>query len=82
VHVYAIEPNPHATGLLIGYLPDTRLGFVTDLWSPGAGPLPDKLTPALSALVAGVKRAGISPARFAGGHGAVADYEPLAALDR
>jgi glyoxylase-like metal-dependent hydrolase (beta-lactamase superfamily II) len=82
VHVYAIEPNPHATGLLIGYLPDTRLGFVTDLWSPGAGALPDKLTPALSALVAGVKRAGISPARFAGGHGAVADYEPLAALDR
>jgi glyoxylase-like metal-dependent hydrolase (beta-lactamase superfamily II) len=81
VHVYAIEPNPHADGLLIGYLPETRLGFVTDIWSPGAGPMPDKLDPALAALVAGVKRAGIAPARFAGGHGSVGDYAPLAALD-
>lgn len=81
VHVYVIEPNPHADGLLIGYLPETRLGFVTDIWSPGVGAPPDKLNPALAALVAGVKRAGISPQRFAGGHGAVADYAPLAALD-
>ena len=80
VHAYVIEPNPHADGLLIGYLPETRLGFVTDIWSPGAGPLPDKLNPAMAALVAGVKRAGISPQRFAGGHGGVADYAPLAAL--
>ncbi len=81
VHAYVIDPNPHAEGLLIGYLPETRLGFVTDIWSPGAGPLPDKLDPALAALVAGVKRAGISPLRFAGGHGSVADYAPLAALE-
>ena len=27
------------------------------------------------------KKAGIAPLRFAGGHGAVADYPPLAALD-
>jgi glyoxylase-like metal-dependent hydrolase (beta-lactamase superfamily II) len=81
VHAYVIEPNPHAVGLLIGYLPETRLGFVTDIWSPGAGALPDKLNPALGALLAGIKRAGISPQRFAGGHGAVADYAPLAALE-
>jgi glyoxylase-like metal-dependent hydrolase (beta-lactamase superfamily II) len=81
VHAYVIDPNPHADGLLIGYLPETRLGFATDVWSPGAGPLPDKLNPALAALVAGVKRAGISPQRFAGGHGGVADYAPLAALE-
>lgn len=81
VHAYVIEPNPHAEGLLIGYLPETRLGFVTDIWSPGAGAPPDKLTPALAALVAGVKRAGIEPQRFAGGHGAVADYAPLAVLE-
>jgi glyoxylase-like metal-dependent hydrolase (beta-lactamase superfamily II) len=81
VHAYVIDPNPHAEGLLIGYLPETRLGFATDIWSPGAGPLPDKLTPALAALVAGVKKAGISPQRFAGGHGSVADYAPLAALE-
>lgn len=80
VHAYVVDPNPHAEGLLIGYLPETRLGFVTDIWSPG-GALPDKLSPPLAALVAGVKRVGISPQRFAGGHGSVADYAPLAALD-
>ena len=81
VDAYVIDPNPHADGLLIGYLPETRLGFVTDIWSPGVGAPPDKLSPALAALVTGVKRAGITPARFAGGHGAVGDYAPLAALD-
>jgi glyoxylase-like metal-dependent hydrolase (beta-lactamase superfamily II) len=80
VHAYRID-NPHADGLLIGYVPDARLGFATDIWSPGAGPLPDKLNPALAALVAGVKKAGIEPTRFAGGHGSVADYAPLAALE-
>ena len=80
VHAYRID-NPHADGLLIGYVPDAQLGFATDIWSPGAGPLPDKLNPALAALVAGVKKAGITPVRFAGGHGSVADYAPLAALE-
>jgi glyoxylase-like metal-dependent hydrolase (beta-lactamase superfamily II)/predicted small secreted protein len=80
VHAYVLEGNPHADGLLIGYLPDARLGYVTDIWSPGA-PLPDTLNPALTSLVAGVKKAGITPLRFAGGHGSTADYAPLAALE-
>lgn len=80
VHAYRID-NPHAEGMLIGWVPDAKLGFVTDIWSPGAGPLPDKLNPGLAALVGGVKKAGIAPARFAGGHGSVADYGPLAALE-
>ena len=79
VHAYVID-NPHADGLLIGYVPDARLGFVTDIWSPGA-PLPAQLNPGMAALVAGVKKAGIKPLKFAGGHGGVADYEPLAALE-
>jgi hypothetical protein len=33
------------------------------------------------ALVAGVKKAGIAPAKFAGGHASVGDYAPLAALE-
>ena len=81
VHAYVLEGNPHADGLLIGYVPAAQLGFVTDIWSPGAGPLPEKLNPALTSLVAGVKKAGITPTRFAGGHGSVADYAPLAALE-
>jgi glyoxylase-like metal-dependent hydrolase (beta-lactamase superfamily II) len=81
VELHVLDPNPHAQGLLIGYIPDAKLGFVTDIWSPGAAPLPDKLNPALAALVAGVKKAGIAPAKFAGGHGGVGDYAPLAALE-
>jgi glyoxylase-like metal-dependent hydrolase (beta-lactamase superfamily II) len=81
VHAYVIAPNPHAEGLMIGYVPDLKLGFATDIWSPGAGALPDRLNPALAALVAGVKKAGITPVKFAGGHGSTADYAPLAALE-
>jgi glyoxylase-like metal-dependent hydrolase (beta-lactamase superfamily II) len=80
VQAYLLE-NPHAAGFLIGYVPEPRLGFVVDVWSPGAAPLPDKLTPPLAALVTGVKKAGIEPQKFAGGHGSVADYAPLAALE-
>ncbi len=79
VHAYVIA-NPHADGLLIGYIPQAGLGYVTDIWSPGT-PLPDKLNPNMAALVAGVKKAGITPTKFAGGHGSVADYAPLAALE-
>jgi glyoxylase-like metal-dependent hydrolase (beta-lactamase superfamily II) len=79
VHAYLLE-NPHAAATLIGYVPAARLGFVTDIWSPGAARLPDTITPPLAALVAGVKKAGISPVTFAGGHGSTADYAPLAEL--
>ena len=79
VQAYVLD-NPHATSTLIGYVPAARLGYVTDIWSPGAAPLPDKINPALAALVAGVKKAGIAPVKFAGGHGSTADYAPLAAL--
>jgi glyoxylase-like metal-dependent hydrolase (beta-lactamase superfamily II) len=81
VQAVVIENNPHADGLMIGYVSDLRLGYATDIWSPGAAPLPAKLSPALAALVAGVKKAGLSPTRFAGGHGSAADYAPLAALE-
>ena len=80
VGAYVID-NPHSNGLMIGYVSDARIAYATDIWSPGAAPLPEKLTPPLAALVAGVKKAGITPAKFAGGHGAVGDYAPLAALE-
>jgi len=80
VHVYLVENNGHSDGMLMGYIPAAQLGFVTDIWSPGA-PLPAKLTPGQAAIVATVKKAGITPQKFAGGHGGVADYAPLAALE-
>lgn len=72
--------NPHATAYLIGYVPDARLAYVTDIWSPGRDPLPAKISSPLAALVNAVKQAGISPLKFAGGHGSTGDYAPLAAL--
>jgi len=61
-------------------LPDARLGWVADLWGPGRDKLGDKPTPGQAALVAAVKRLSSTPERFAGGHGTVAEYAPLAAL--
>jgi glyoxylase-like metal-dependent hydrolase (beta-lactamase superfamily II) len=78
VSAYLVD-NPHAAGMLIGYVADQRLGWVADLWAPGL-PLPPKINPVLASLVNGVKRAGIAPVRFAGGHGSVAPYAPLEAL--
>lgn len=76
---YSID-SQHATGTLIGYIPDARLGFVTDLWSPGRDPLPEKPTQGQIEVVKGVKRHGLTPDRFAAGHGTVGEYPPLAKL--
>jgi glyoxylase-like metal-dependent hydrolase (beta-lactamase superfamily II) len=64
--------NPHAQGYLIPYVPDAKLGFVTDLWNPGAPVM--NANPNLVALVSGVQKMGIQPERFAGGHGSVGNY--------
>lgn len=79
VVAYVVQDNPHVKGMLMVYVPDAKLGWVTDLWNPGP-PLPDKPNPALISVVRTVQRAGIEPTRFAGGHGSVADYAPLAKL--
>ena len=75
-----LTENPHAESMLIGYVADARIGFVTDIWSPGAAPLPKQISTPLAALVTAARRAGISPLRFAGGHGSTAEYAPLAGL--
>jgi glyoxylase-like metal-dependent hydrolase (beta-lactamase superfamily II) len=76
VVAYVMQDNPHAKGLLMVYVPHAKLGYVTDVWSPGV-PMPDKPNPALMSVVNTVKRAGIQPERFAGGHGSTAPYETL-----
>lgn len=79
VSAHFIE-NPHADSSLIGYVADARIGFVTDIWSPGAAPLPNQISSPLAALVNATRRAGISPLRYAGGHGSTAEYALLAGL--
>jgi glyoxylase-like metal-dependent hydrolase (beta-lactamase superfamily II) len=78
VMMYRMD-NPHAQGMMMGWVPDAKLGFVTDIWTPGP-PLPAKPNPGLMAVVNTVKRAGLQPERFAGGHGGTADYAPLMRL--
>jgi hypothetical protein len=42
--------------------------------------LPKQITSPLAALVMAARRAGISPLRFAGGHGSTGEYAPLAGM--
>jgi glyoxylase-like metal-dependent hydrolase (beta-lactamase superfamily II) len=76
IEAYPIE-NPHAGDMLIAYLPQVRLGFVTDLWNPGA-PV-ENANPGQVAFVDAVAKAKLRPLKFAGGHGAVGNYSDIAA---
>jgi glyoxylase-like metal-dependent hydrolase (beta-lactamase superfamily II) len=78
--VLQVIENPHAAGMVLGYVTDAKLGWVVDLWSPGRDPLPAQLNPNQMALVAAVAKAGLAPVKFAAAHGSVGDYAPLAAL--
>lgn len=79
VSAFVID-NPHSAGGMIGFVEDAKIGFVTDLWSPGRDALGQKLNAGQAAVVAGVQKTGITPERFAGGHGSTGSYAELAAL--
>jgi glyoxylase-like metal-dependent hydrolase (beta-lactamase superfamily II) len=71
VSFYVID-NPHAEDMMIGYLPDLKLGLVTDIWNPG--PPVTASNPNLASVIHGVEKWGLKPTKFAGGHGTVGDY--------
>ncbi len=58
--------NSHADATLIAYVPDERLAFTTDLYSPGR---PRQTPLSVSELLASVQFHGIDVERFVGGHG-------------
>lgn len=74
-----ILDNPHADGMLMGYLPDAKLGFVTDVWIPTPQPVTES-NPMLAAVVAGVEKRGLTPENFSGGHGTIGSYAQMAAV--
>lgn len=76
IEAYSLE-NPHSAGYVIPYVPDAKLGFVTDLWNPGA-PIA-MANPNMTAIVRGLQEAGVTPEKFAGGHGAAGNYADLVA---
>jgi glyoxylase-like metal-dependent hydrolase (beta-lactamase superfamily II) len=65
--------NPHSDGMMIGWLPDAKMAFNTDLWITTPTP-PTSSNPNLVALIAGVEKWGLQPEKMSGGHGTVADY--------
>jgi glyoxylase-like metal-dependent hydrolase (beta-lactamase superfamily II) len=78
VHAYLID-SQHSIGTVIPYVPDAKLGFVVDIWSSNT-PLGAKPTPGQLELIAGMKKWGVTPERFAHGHGNPSSYAPLLKL--
>jgi glyoxylase-like metal-dependent hydrolase (beta-lactamase superfamily II) len=76
VHVLAFA-NPHSAAALMGYVEDARVGFITDVWSPGRDAVGAQLNAGQMAVVNGMRKAGITPERLAGGHGSIAPYSDI-----
>ena len=69
-------PNEHATGMLMAYLPDERIAFVSDLYSPPAAPQADNAN--ARAFYDAVINAGLDVDLVVGGHGGPAgSFEAL-----
>jgi hypothetical protein len=70
IRLYNIA-NPHAEGMLIGYMARSDLLWVTDMYSPARdGPK----SPGGVNLYDTLQHLGIKPSRLAGGHGASASF--------
>jgi hypothetical protein len=63
--------NPHAGPFLFPYVPDAKVGVVTDLYVPGAPVTPN---PMVLGLVKGIDKWGLKPETIVGGHGSVGPY--------
>lgn len=74
VELHPVE-NPHSDDMLVAYVPEESLLFVSDLHSPGAPVSPDNENQV--ALYEGVVEAGLQVERVVGGHGGVAPFAEL-----
>jgi glyoxylase-like metal-dependent hydrolase (beta-lactamase superfamily II) len=73
-------PNPHSAGMLVAYLPNEKLVFVSDLFTPGT-PVDPANTNGVnnaSALYAALTGAKVEVERIVGGHGDIAPLSDLA----
>jgi glyoxylase-like metal-dependent hydrolase (beta-lactamase superfamily II) len=75
IEAYSLD-TPHAAGYVIPYVPDAKIGFVTDIWSPA--PMIPPANPGTISLVKGIQKMGIQMDRMAGGHGGVGNFADLA----
>jgi glyoxylase-like metal-dependent hydrolase (beta-lactamase superfamily II) len=81
IDLYVID-NSHAKNTLVAVIPDADFGWVVDLWSPSRD-VPGALA-SHKEFVAGLRKLGVMPALWAGGHGTgPAPIQPLVeALDK
>jgi glyoxylase-like metal-dependent hydrolase (beta-lactamase superfamily II) len=75
---FFVIDNPHADDMMIGWIPDAKLGLATDIWNPG--PPVTSSNPNLASVIHGVEKWGMTPEKFAGGHGSVGDYAEAAVV--
>jgi hypothetical protein len=75
INLYNI-PNPHVDGMVIGHVVGPNVVWVTDLISP-RGPI--GRSPATVAVGDALRKAGITGATIAGGHGTTAKQAEIAA---
>ena len=73
VHIYLL-PTAHVEGMLAAYVPSAGVLFTSDVVSPGNTPLPALGSRELDAF-AGAH--GLTPRRYAGGHGRLAEWEEI-----
>jgi glyoxylase-like metal-dependent hydrolase (beta-lactamase superfamily II) len=73
-------PNPHSTGMLVAYLPNEKLVFVSDLFTPGTPVEPTNTNGVnnAAALYAALTGANLMVDRIVGGHGDIAPVRELA----
>jgi glyoxylase-like metal-dependent hydrolase (beta-lactamase superfamily II) len=75
IDLYVID-NSHAKNTLVAVVPDADFGWVVDLWSPSRD-VPGALA-SHKEFVAGLRKLGVMPALWAGGHGSgPAPIQPL-----
>jgi hypothetical protein len=81
IDLYVID-NSHAKNTLVAVIPDADFGWAVDIWSPGRD-IPGALA-SHKEFVAGLRKWGVMPSLWAGGHGSgAAPIKPLVeALDK
>ncbi len=75
VQVIHVE-NEHAASMVIAYLPNEKIAFVSDLYSPGGDVLPENAN--ALAFYRGVMAANLDVEQVVGGHGGVGPFRDLA----
>jgi glyoxylase-like metal-dependent hydrolase (beta-lactamase superfamily II) len=81
IDLYVVD-NSHARNMLVAVIPDADFGWAVDVWSPTRD-IPGQLA-SHKEFVAGLRKLGVMPTTWAGGHGTgAAPIKPLVdALDK